>query len=70
MTAATLRLALSFFLFAQFLLAMLYLRRRQLQPRAFLFWGLLALLLPLLGPFLVIALRPGFPRRPPLAPRR
>ena len=51
------------------LLAAFYLRRRQLGTGAFILWGLLALLVPLLGPFLVILnhpgqLRPQF-RRPP-----
>jgi hypothetical protein len=70
MTAATLRLLLSLFLFTQLLLALLYLRRRNLRPGQIALWGLLALLVPLLGPFLVIVLRPGLPRRSPLSPRR
>ena len=41
------------------LLATFYLRRRQLSLLAYAGWGLLALLLPLMGPFLVIWLRPG-----------
>ena len=40
-------------------LAVLYLRRRQLSWAAYCFWGLLAIVLPILGPFLVIASRPG-----------
>lgn len=43
------------------LLAALYLRRRKLTWPEYLAWGLLALL-PFLGPFLVIAMRPGRPR--------
>jgi len=53
------------------LLAIFYLRRRPLSWLAFLGWGLLAVLVPILGPFLVIAARPGVshprsgvPRRP------
>ena len=45
------------------LLAMFYLSRRALGWTEYLAWGLFAVLLPVLGPFLVIALRPGIPRR-------
>jgi len=45
-----------------FLLAVLYLRRRKLSWLEYCAFGLLALFLPILGPFLVIALRPGQPR--------
>lgn len=41
------------------LLAALYMRRRELSSGAFILWGLLALLVPLLGPFLVILSHPG-----------
>jgi hypothetical protein len=44
------------------LLAALYLRRRELSTGAFILWGLLALLVPLLGPFLVILNHPGHQR--------
>jgi hypothetical protein len=40
-------------------LALLYLRTRVLSFREFMGWGLLALLAPFLGPFLVILARPG-----------
>ena len=40
-------------------LAVHYLRRRQLSWAAYCFWGLLAIVLPVLGPFLVIVSRPG-----------
>lgn len=43
-------------------IAALYLRRRRLTTVAYLGWGLLALCLPWLGPFLVILLQPGLPR--------
>lgn len=59
MTAETLRLLLLLFLFAMYALALLYLRRRPLTRLQFTAWGLFALLVPLLGPFLVILLRPG-----------
>jgi len=41
------------------ILAALFLRTRQLPFFSFLLWGLLALFLPLLGPFLVILSNPG-----------
>ena len=40
-------------------LAMYYLHRRKLSWAAYCFWGLLAIVLPVLGPFLVIVARPG-----------
>jgi hypothetical protein len=41
------------------LLAGLYLRRRKLTFSEYLRWGLIIVLLPLVGPFLVILSRPG-----------
>jgi hypothetical protein len=41
------------------LLGIVYLLQRRLERRAFFGWSLLALLVPVLGPFLVIASRPG-----------
>jgi hypothetical protein len=41
------------------LLAAFFLRTRQLSFSAYMLWGLLALLVPLLGPFLVILANPG-----------
>lgn len=40
-------------------LAALFLRQRSLSLFAYLGWGLLIVLLPLLGPFLVLLKRPG-----------
>lgn len=40
-------------------LAVFYLRQRKLTWLEFSLWGLLALVVPVLGPFLVIAARPG-----------
>ncbi|MGQ9833151.1 MAG: hypothetical protein ACUVRJ_05050 [Candidatus Villigracilaceae bacterium] len=59
MTAEGLRALLIAFLVIMYLLAIFYLRRRKLSPGAYIFWGLLALLLPALGSFLVILARPG-----------
>ena len=41
------------------IMAGLFLRERRLSLAAYLGWGLVATLLPLLGPFLVILVRPG-----------
>lgn len=59
MTAETIRLLLSICLFAMFVMALFYLRRRPLTWFQFAVWGLFALLVPALGPFLVILARPG-----------
>jgi hypothetical protein len=45
-------------------LALLYLRRRHLDLLTYLAWGLLAVLLPILGPFLVIVFRPTAVKAP------
>ena len=63
MTSDTLRVLLAGCLFAMYVLAMFYLRRRPLTFGQFTAWGLFALLVPALGPFLVILNRPGGPRR-------
>lgn len=48
---------------AMALLAIFYLRKRRLTWWEFCGWGLLALMLPLVGPFLIIFLRPGKHRK-------
>jgi len=63
MNAETLRLLLVVYLVATYILAMLYLRRRPLTLGQFAVWGLFAMLVPALGPFLVILCRPAGPRR-------
>ncbi len=55
----TMRLLLIGCMFSMTLLAAFYLRRRELSPMAYAAWGLFALIFPLVGPFLVIWLRPG-----------
>jgi hypothetical protein len=69
-SADTMRALLILCMAGMALLAAFYLRRREMTTRAYLAWGLLALLLPLLGPFLVILNHPGHLRpslrRPPL----
>lgn len=59
MNSETLRVILLSYLLVSFLLAIFYLRNRNLSFGAYLLWGLLALLLPALGPFLVILLKSG-----------
>lgn len=41
------------------LLALFYLRQRRMSWSSYCCWGLLAILVPVLGPFLVVANRPG-----------
>ncbi len=45
------------------LLAVLSLRQRKMPLAAYIGWGLLAVLLPLVGPFVVLLLRPGESRQ-------
>jgi hypothetical protein len=63
-TADTLRILLLACLFGMLMVAVLYLRQRKLTTLAYFMWGLLALLLPILGPYLVISARPGEPNGP------
>ncbi len=60
-TTAILRILLFIDVLGMAFLAIFYLRRRRLSWLAYLCWSLLALVLPIAGPFLVIALRPGEP---------
>lgn len=57
--ADALRLLLVLCALGMALLAAFYLRRRKLSLSEYIAWGLLLVLLPFLGPFLVILLRPG-----------
>ncbi len=58
---------LKVFLFAVILvlagMALIYLWKRELPPAGYVFWGLVALAIPVLGPILLIALRPGEARQ-------
>ncbi len=58
-TAETMRALLIGCMAGMALLAAFYLRRREMSTAAYLAWGLLALLVPLFGPFLVILNQPG-----------
>ena len=57
-----LRLVLGLYGLASFAISLAYLRYRRVTVSEYAFWGTLALAIPVLGPFLVIAARPG-PRK-------
>jgi len=59
MATTVVRILLLVTILAMALLAFLYLRQRRMAWSEFCAWGLLALVLPLLGPFLVFVFRPG-----------
>ncbi len=71
MNAAVIRTLLLVDIIAMALLAFFYLRGRELAWHEYLSFGLVALLVPLLGPFLVILSRPGkpVPTSKPLIPK-
>jgi hypothetical protein len=58
-TEGVIRIILLVDIVAMALLSLFYLRQRRMNWAAFCGWGLLALLVPVLGPFIVIANRPG-----------
>jgi hypothetical protein len=59
--ADVLRVLIYVELFGMLLVAILYLRQRKLSTLAYVLWGVFALLLPVVGPYLVIVARPGEP---------
>jgi hypothetical protein len=59
LTSEVMRALLVICVLGMALLAALYLRKRQLTVGEYIGWGLLAVMLPLLGPFLVILYKPG-----------
>lgn len=61
-TSGVLRVCLFACLAGMALIAILYLRLRKLPTFAYLCWGLLAVMLPVIGPYLVISAKPGIPR--------
>jgi len=66
------RVILVLYVLGSFVLTLFYLRYRRCTPLEFALWGMLALIVPVLGPFFVIAARPGprkHNRRAPLANR-
>lgn len=66
----TLRFLLIITILGVALIAALYLHRRKLSLAAYLWWGALLLLVPILGPILVIAAAPGKSRAPTRQVRR
>jgi hypothetical protein len=58
-SAHTMRLILLFVLLGMELLAAFFLRQRRMPLLTYLGWGLLVVLLPAVGPFLVILSKPG-----------
>jgi hypothetical protein len=59
MTPDMMRLLIAVYMMGVALLAVLFLRRREMSLLAYTFWGLVALMFPLVGPFVVLYLRPG-----------
>ncbi len=59
LSADVMRVILLGDIIAMVLLAGFYLRRKALSWPAYVAWGLLALFIPVVGPFLVILLHPG-----------
>ena len=53
------RLLLVTCLLGMAILATLSLRRRKMPVSAYIGWGLIAILLPLVGPFIILLVRPG-----------
>jgi membrane-bound metal-dependent hydrolase YbcI (DUF457 family) len=63
LTQSILRVLLFATILVLLLLAFLYLRSRRLAWHELVAWGLLAFLLPVLGPILVFTFRPGTPNQ-------
>jgi len=61
-TPELMRFALLLCMLAMLFLAAFYLRQRRLAPLEYAIWGLSAILIPLIGPFFVIWIRPGSQR--------
>lgn len=63
MEPSLLRIILSTYILGAFVLTLFYIRYRRCSRRETLLWGMLALVIPILGPFFVIAARPGPKKR-------
>jgi hypothetical protein len=63
METQTLRILLAVYILVTFVLTISYLHYRRCSALEYLLWGTLALVLPVLGPFFVIAARPGPKKR-------
>lgn len=59
-----LRVVLLLYIAGAFTLSIFYLRYRRCSALEYAFWGFLAFTLPVIGPFFVIAARPGPRKRP------
>jgi hypothetical protein len=64
MESTFLLIVLGLYILGSFALAASYLVYRRCATRELLLWGLLAFCIPVLGPFFVIAARPGPKKRP------
>ena len=64
-----LRSLFAIYLLAAFVITIFYLRYRRCSPLEFALWGGLAFFLPVIGPFFVIAARPG-PKKRTRRPRQ
>ena len=60
-SADSMRFLLLLTMLGMAVLAAFFLRHRQLAPSQYLAWGLVAVMLPFIGPFWVIVLAPGDP---------
>jgi len=58
-TPDLMRLSLLMCMLSMVILAVFYLRQRRLAPFAYALWGLAAILIPVVGPFFVIWMKPG-----------
>lgn len=58
-TPYLMRLTLLMCMLLMAILATIYLRQRRLAPLAYALWGLTAILIPVVGPFFVIWMKPG-----------
>jgi hypothetical protein len=63
MESIVLRTLLAVYVLGAFVLTLFYLHYRRCSPLEFALWGALALVVPVLGPFFVIAARPGPKKR-------
>ena len=63
MESIVLRTLLVVYAVGAFVLTLFYLRHRRCSALEFVAWGMLALVVPVLGPFFVIAARPGPKKR-------
>jgi len=63
LTPEILRYGLFGGIFGILVLSMLFLRGRKLSTREYILWGLLAVAVPVMGPYLVIISKPGNQRK-------